>query len=442
MAALAAGPATGLAETLQDALTSAYTTNPTLDAARAQLRAVDEQVPQARANYFPTVTGTGNLGKSDTTSKSPFFTQSTTISPRGANVTISQPVYRGGRTEAQTDQAENDVLAGRAQLLVTEQTILLAAATAYADVFRDQAVLDLNINNEQVLRRQLEATTDQFQVGEVTRTDVSQAEARLASATAARIQAEGNLESSRAVYRNVIGLLPGKLTEPDPLAGLPGNRDDAIAESEKNPAVISARFSELAARSSVDVAYGQLLPTLSLNGEYQRQDEASSRNGFAESTSLTAQLSVPLYPGGGVYSQVRQAKETVLQLRKQVEAALRDAAQQSTQAWNALETARAQSKSFEAQIRANEIALEGVRQEATVGSRTVLDILNAEQELLDSKVNHVRSRRDALVAGWQLKAAVGQLTAKALDLPVEYYDVEKHYEEVREKLWGVGEDLK
>jgi TolC family type I secretion outer membrane protein len=428
-------------DSLDDALVSAYTTNPTLDAARAQLRAIDEGVPQALSNYRPTVTGIGSIGKSDVTTKSSFFSQSAGLTPRAATVDINQPVYRGGRTEAQTDQAENTVYAGRSQLLATEQDVLLAAATAYADVYRDQAVLDLNINNEQVLRRQLQATQDQFQVGEVTRTDVSQAEARLAAATAGRIQAEGNLESSRAVYLNVVGVAPGKLTEPPALKDLPANREEAIALSENNPTVIAANFTELAARDNVHLASGELLPTVSLDAQYDHQDETSSLNSFGESTSITAQMSVPLYPGGATYSRIRQAKQTVMQRRKEIEAARRNASQQATQAWDLLTAARARVKSFEAQIRANEIALEGVRQEATVGSRTVLDILNAEQELFGSQVNHVTAQHDTFVAGMQLKSAIGQLTAKSLALPVKYYDVEEHYKEVRDKLWGVGENL-
>ncbi|MFZ0694425.1 MAG: TolC family protein, partial [Alphaproteobacteria bacterium] len=242
------------AQGLKESLAAAYINNPTLQAARNQLRATDEQVPQARSNYFPTVTSDTTAGR-NWLQQQAVFGVGAVLNPREESLVVSEPVYRGGRTQAEIDKAENLVKAGREQLTVTEQNVMLAAATAYMDVYRDQAVLDLNINNEQVLRRQLEATQDQFRVGEVTRTDVSQAEARLAQATAARIQAEGTLNSSRAVYRNVTGISPTKLDEPDGLQGLPGTADESIAASVQNPAVLFASFNEQAARNDIDINF-------------------------------------------------------------------------------------------------------------------------------------------------------------------------------------------
>ena len=192
----------------------------------------------------------------------------------------------------------------------------------------------------------------------------------------------------------------------------------------------------------MNVSYGELLPTLSLNGQYDRDEDTASKRSFVESSQITAELSLPFYPGGAVYSRVRQAKQTVQQRRDETEEARRTAAQNATQAFDALQSARAQVKSFETQIQANEIALKGVRQEATVGTRTILDILNAEQELLDSQVNKVRADHDAMVAGLQLRDAIGQLTAQSLDLPVQYYDAEEHYRDVRDKFWGTGDDIR
>lgn len=438
--AAAASPAS--AQTLKEALVAAYNNNPTLQAARAQLRAVDEQVPQARSNYYPTITGNGDLGRSSVDQKSSFFGTSEDRDPRSASIVISEPIYRGGRTVAETERAENAVKSGRAQLLSTEQSVLLSAATAYLDVYRDQAVLDLNTKNEQVLTRQLEETREQFKVGVVTQTDVAQAEARLAQAKAGRLAAEGTLNSSRAVFRNVTGIAPGKLEAAAPIGGLPGTGDEAIAASAQNPNVVAAAFNELAAVNDVDVNAGALLPTLSVNGEYDRGEDTVTKKSFAESKSITAQLSLPIFPGGAVYSRVRQAKETVKQRRSETEEAKRNAAQAATQAFDALTSAQAQMKSFESQIQANEIALSGVKQEATVGTRTVLDILNAEQELLDSQVNKVKAEHDATVAALQLKVAIGQLTARNLELPVQYYDVEQHYQDVRDKIWGTGEDIR
>jgi TolC family type I secretion outer membrane protein len=437
---LAAGPAG--AQTLTEALAAAYNNTPPLQAARAQLRATDEGVPQARSNYAPTVTGKGTLGRQSVTQQSAFFGTSGVRTPRGASVIVSEPLYRGGRTDAEIERAENLVKAGRAQLLATEQAVLLAAATAYLDVYRDQAVLDLNIKNEQVLTRQLEEVREQFKVGVVTQTDVSQAEARLAQAKAARIASEGTLNSSRAVFRNLTGISPGTLAAPAPFDALPASGEEAIAASGDKPDVVAAGFAELAARADVDASYGELLPTVSLNGQYDRDEDTASKRSFVESSQITAQLSVPFYPGGAVYSRVRQAKQTVQQRRDELEEARRAAAQTATQAFDSLASARAQVKSFESQIQANEIALKGVRQEATVGTRTVLDILNAEQELLDSLVNKVRAEHDATVAGLQLKVAIGQLTARNLDLPVQYYDAEEHYRDVRDKFWGTGDDIR
>lgn len=439
---LAALPWPGSAQTLSDALIAAYNNNPTLQAARAQLRATDEQVPEALSNYRPTVTGTGNLGRDWTNQSSAFFSTGQVTNPRSAGVTITEPLYRGGRTEASVDRAENLVKSGRAQLSATEQSVLLAAATAYVDVYRDQAVLDLNISNEQVLRRRLEDTEEQFKVGIITKTDVSQAEARLAQAVAERIQAENNLNSSRAVYRNVTGTSPGTLEAPEPLAGIPGTSDEALAGVPQNPTVIAAGFNELAAREDVRISTGELYPTLSLNGTYDHGDDTLSKGSYQQTTAVFALLNMPIYPGSAAYARIRAAKQVVQQRRKETEAAERNAAQDATQAFESLISAQAQVKSFDKQIQANEIALEGVRQEESVGTRTVLDILNAQQELLDSRVNKVQAEHDALVAVLQLKTAMGRLTAQALDLPVAYYDVNAYYEEVRDKLWGVGDDIR
>lgn len=441
-AALVSLPAAAYADTMKDALIAAYLNNPTLQAARAQLRATDEQVPEAFANYRPTVTGNGDIGHAWVTQSSAFFSSGQVRNPREATIIISEPVYRGGRTQAEVERAENLVKSGRAQLSSTEQSVLLAAATAYMDVFRDQAVLELNISNEQVLRRQLEDTEEQFKVGVVTKTDVSQAEARLAQTVAGRIGAENNLNSSRAVYRNVTGTSPGKLAAAEQVTGLAGTTEEAIAASEQNPTVIAAGFTELAALNDVDINAGELLPTLSVNGEYDRGEDTISRDSFAESTSIMAQLSVPLYPGSGTYARVRAAKQTVQQRRHETEEAKRNAAQSATQAFEALTSAQAQVQSFEKQIQANEIALEGVKQEETVGTRTVLDILNAEQELLNSRVSKVQAEHDAAVAAFQLKVAVGRMTAQNLDLPVPYYDVESYYKNVHDKLWGTGDDIR
>ena len=425
-------------QTLNQALAAAYANSPVLRAERAGLRATDEQVPQALSNWRPTIDVTGDIERSDTFgSNRSFGSKDQVRTPRGVALNITQPVFRGLRTLAATRQAENTVKAARARLLATEQDVLLDAATAYMDVVRDQAVLDLDIGNENVLRRQLEAARDRFEVGEVTRTDVSQAEARLAGATAERIRAEGDLVASRAVYRNVVGEAPRKLTAPAPLGGLPRDREAALdLARDDHPDVVSAVFDERAALDRVKGVGGELLPTVSLNAKVRRDFETIATKSQFEEQSIGATLTMPLYQSGAVYSRLREAKQTVGQERLEVTQARRDVVQGVTQAWQALQTARARIVSFTAQVRANGIALEGVKREAEVGARTVLDILDAEQELLGANVDLVGAQRDKVVAAFELKAAVGQLTARQLNLPVDFYDPERHYREVRDKWFG------
>ncbi|QJE72907.1 TolC family outer membrane protein [Aerophototrophica crusticola] len=433
------------AQSLQDALAQAYTGNPTLEAARAQLRATDELVPQARSGYLPTLNAEADISRSWVDQKGG-DTAVVARTSKSVGLTASQPIYRGGRTGAGVNRAENVVQAQRASLLSTEQSVLLDAATAYFDVVQNQAVLDLNVNNEQVLRRQLEASNDRFRVGEITRTDVSQSEARLAGATSSRIQAEGLLNASRATFARLVGIVPQKLSQPAPTFTLPSTMDETIALAEaNNPAVVAAKYSEKASDAAVDVVTGELLPTVSLNAQAGRDWGSSSagagrRDVPVDSAAITARVTIPLYEAGNTTSRVREAKQTARQRRIEVDEAARQSRENAIRAWEGLVTARATIKSRQAQVRSSEIALEGVRQEATVGSRTVLDVLDQEQELLDARVNLVRAQRDELVAAFQVLAATGQLTASRLGLPVQAYDYEAYYKESRNKLWGVSID--
>lgn len=434
--AAAAGDARG--QTLEQALVAAYTHNPTLAGQRAGVRATDEQVPQALSNWRPTITGDGDAGVETVENTAVTGTTRTqSRKPRSFGVTLSQPIFRGGRTVAAVRGAENAVRAERARLADVEQSVLLAAATAYADVYRDQAVLNLTIANEQRLRRQLEATRDRFEVGEVTRTDVFQAEARLAGATADRIGAEGDLQASRAAYRNVVGEVPGTLVRADPPGGLPPSLEGAVGTaSDDNPDVVGAAFDERSARDFVDEVRGELYPEISLQGSATRSYDLGAEDNRVDDLAATLTLTVPLYQSGAVYSRLREAKQTAAERRLDLEQARRDAVESATRAWNDLEAARAQVQSFKKGVEANEVALEGVEREAAVGARTVLDILDAEQELLDSQVDLVRAERDVLVAAFELKTAVGGMTAAALALPVELYDAEAHYDEVRGRWFG------
>jgi outer membrane protein len=372
-------------------------------------------------------------------------TQFSNFVGKSLDLRVTQPVYRGGRTEAQTRQAINTVQAGRAQTLGIETQVFQAVAQAYLDVVRDQTLVEVSRNNEQVLRRQLEATRDRFRVGEVTRTDVAQAESSLAQATAQRINAEGQLEVSRASYARAVGHPPGRLVMPRERPVLPATREEALGlASSDNFNVISASFVELAARDNVDLVRGQLLPQVSIVGDLSRSYAPSFtlRNSRQDTASVQAQLTVPLYEGGQIYSQTRAAQQTVGQRRSQVDDARRQAVQTATQNWETLQAARAAIASFGAAVRAAQIALEGTQQEALVGSRTVLDVLIAEQQLFTTQSQLVGAQHDAAVAEFNLAAATGRLIAPQLRLPVQLYDMDKHYKQVKDKLIGFGGGLK
>jgi outer membrane protein len=429
---------TGHAQTLIEALVDAYNNNPQILAERANLRATDEAVPQALSGWRPTVTFTGSIGAQHVEDKPPSFNVGGPI-PRVADLNITQPVYSGGRTVALTAQAEKTVEAERARNIATEGTVFLSVIQAYLDVIRDQATLQLSVNNEQVLRKQLEATADQFHVGAVTRTDVAQAEARLAAATASRLQAEGNLQVSRANYVRAVGHPPEKLVAPDFRPVLPATRDGAVNMAAlNNPNVVAAIFTEDAARDAIDATRAQLLPSLNLVGDVNRTISTIIDNQTQSAASLIARVTVPLYEGGNIYSQTRQATEVLGQRRGQTDDARRAAVQGATQAWEQTASGRAQIISLQATIRAAEIALEGTQQEASVGARTVLDVLNAEQELFTDRVQLVTAQHDLALAEFNLALQIGQLTAADLRLPVKLYDVDEHYREVRNKWLGFG----
>jgi TolC family type I secretion outer membrane protein len=433
-----------VADTFREALGSAYLNNPTLQSRRAELRATDENVPQALSGWRPTVQATGSAGVNrvdrniTTGAGQPAGAQNRY--PRTVDLSIVQPLYRGGRTTASVERAENEVLAARANLLVAEQDILLEAGTAYMNVLRDTAVVELNINNERVIQRQLEATRDRFEVGEVTRTDVSQAEARLALAIADRRLAEGELEASRAAYERIIGNPPQNLEQPPPVLDLPESKSAAIDSAARGShSVAAAVFQHRAAEKTVRTIEGELLPTVNVRGRAAHDRDVIARDGRQNTYALMAELNVPLYQAGAVSSRVRQAKQLASQRLVQIEGARRAAAEDAARSWEGVLTTRARIESLETSIAAQEVALEGVEQEALVGTRTVLDVLDAEQELLDARVNLVRARRDEIVASLGLAQAIGRLTADALDLGVPRYDFEAYYREVRGKWFGLGD---
>ncbi|MCS6890770.1 MAG: TolC family outer membrane protein [Rhodovarius sp.] len=462
------------AQTLQEALAAAYHNNATLLAARAQLRAVDEGVPQALAGWRPTVVVNGSIGwagQDNRTRQQQVFADGTTRfvppvgtvfdpntglplpgvqpipqplyterSPRSANIQLTQPIFRGGRTVASVRQAENRVLAQRARLYQTEQQVMQDVTNAYVQVIRFQEEVRLNVNNEQVLTRQLQATNERFRVGEITRTDVAQAESRLAGARAARAQAEGQLQIARANFQRLVGEPPQRLTAPQPLrVALRSQQEARDQAAMNNPAVVAALFDEAAARDAIAVQMAALLPQVTLTAQGFRSDNAMSPGTSIQGGQVTASLAVPLFQGGAEHSLVRQARQAAQQARALVEDARRQAVQQAASAWETLHSTRAQVTAVRAQIRAAEIALDGVQREAIVGSRTTLDVLNAEQELLNARVALVRALADNITASYAINASIGRLTAQDLGLPVELYDMRAYYNAVRDRWLGFGD---
>ncbi len=447
---LAVRPAT--AQSLSEAFAYAYNNNPLLLAQRALLRATDESVPQALANWRPTVTFNAGAGYNragfetpNAITGQPTPTLFSNYETRQVALQVTEPLYRGGRTEAQTRQAIETVESARAQTMAVEESVFQSVAQGYLDVVRDQQLVEVARNNEEVLRKQLESTRDRFRVGEVTRTDVAQAESSLAQATAQRINAEGQLRVSEAEYTRAVGHPPGRLLQPRQRPALPATLEGALhLAGNDNPNIIAAKFTELAARANVSIVRGQLLPQVSLVGSLLRSyaPAVTLESAREDIASVTLQLTMPLYEGGAIYSQTRQAEQTVGQRQSQVDDARRAAVQTATQNWETLQAARAAIASFGTAVRAAQIALEGTQQEALVGTRTVLDVLIAEQQLFTTQSQLVTSEHDAALAEFNLAAACGRLIAPDMKLPVKLYDMDRHYNEVKDKWLGFGGGLR
>lgn len=425
-------------QTLEEALSLAYETNPELLAARADLRRTDETVTQAKGGWRPSISASGSFGITDVNAENRGVRTTDDHSyPITGAITATQPLYTFGRVDAEVDEADANVEAARAGLFQSEQSTLLDAVVAYVNVIRDTSILQLQINNVERLDKQHEATRDRFRVGEVTRTDVAQSDARRASSEADRTQAEGNLITSRVAFERVIGTVPTTLTEPAIPPGLPQSRDEAVDIAvQESYTLIQAKFQELAAKHVVSQAEAELLPELNL--VTQAEQTYNTSGGDNEVTTLTAelQLSVPIYQQGVVYSQVRAAKENVNRVRLLVDNERRAVVENAASAFEDYKTALAQIESLRSEVNSAEIALDGVQQEATVGARTVLNVLDAEQELLDAQVSLVTADRNAIVAAFSLLAALGRLTAQDLALPVEIYDYDRHYRAVESKYYG------
>lgn len=434
------------AETLLDAMAMAYQTNPVLLAQRAALRATDEGVSRATAGFLPSVTGTGQIARQNVaaSSVSAFGEASSNVSstPKFYQARIDQSIFAGLQTISGRKQAKSQVMAGRAQLASIEQIVFLDTATAFMDVLRDEAVLRLNQNNVEVLQRQLEASEDRFRVGEITRTDVAQSQAALAGAISDRIGSAGNLAASRSRYREVVGQQSGTLEKPPTPPGIPATLEEALEiGTAQSPFIEIARHNEEAARHAVKRAMGVLAPTVDGFVTISRFTGTSAFGAETVDVGSTTKtvgvaIRIPLFQGGGEYSDIRAARQLNSQRRLEIISVDRNVRQVARTSWESYVASQAQIISTEAQVEANAIALEGVRQEASVGSRTTLDVLDAEQLLLDSRVNLVRAERNEYVAAFVLLAAVGRLDAQDFELPVEVYDPTVNYDKVKNKFFG------
>ena len=437
----------GVPHTLNEALAATYSTQPALQAERAKLRATDEYVPQALAGWRPTVVMAGSTGYGDGMSRAYSGLNGRWVNVQTdrligtAQATLTQPLYTGGKTQANVNRSKNQVMAERANLIAQEQTSFVNTVNAYVGVIQAQQLLALNVNNEQVLAKQLQATNDRFRVGEITRTDVAQAEAALAGATAQRQTAEGNLQTARGTFQQIVGFLPpGDLIEPQPLSLPVKSEQEATAmAANNNPTVVGSLFNDAAAKDAVDVAFAQLLPQVSFQGQAFQSNNAGGRSTQTNGYQAIVQVSVPVYQGGAEYAAVRQARQSEQQASKLVDDSRRTVVQNAIQSWETLAAAKAAAASTREQVRANEIALEGVEREAIVGSRTTLDVLNAQQALLNSRTTLVQNLAQLVTSSYQVAAAVGRLTARDLHLPVPLYDETAYYNAVKDKWVGLGD---
>jgi outer membrane protein len=442
------GPVPALADTIEAALVRAYQTNPQLNSQRAQVRVVDENVPQALSGYRPKVAVTASAGVQYTDVLTTAGGTSNAIvrsgvhgtnAPRSAGLTVSQTLFNGQQTANRTRAAESQVSAAREALRVLEQTVLLQAATIYMDYLRDAANVEVQRSNVRVLEQTLKQTRDRFNVGEVTRTDVAQSEAQLAAGKTQLLTAESTLTTTRANFRRIIGSEPTALAPGAPVdrylpPSLPAATELALIE---NPNVTSAMYGIDVSFLQVKVAEGALFPTVTLQASATQNYEQTLTIQRSFAGAAVAQVAVPIYQGGAEYSLIRQSKETLTQQRLVLEQTRDQARANVVQAWGQLEAGKAQVQSAQAQVTASEIALNGVREEAKAGQRTTLDVLNAQQALVNARVALITAQHDRVVASYSVLNAVGRLSPIVMNLQTETYDASVHYHQVRDSWVGV-----
>lgn len=430
------------ADTLEDALKKAYEYNPSLKAARAGAQAVDENVALAKSGYRPTLSVNGGYSDKKINTNAPGAKPVDGYN-RTLAATISQPVFSGFKTMNSVKSAKNYVKASQAGLMATEQGILLQAAIAYLDVLQDEAILKLQKNNEKLLKKELDETNERFKVGEVTTTDVSQAKASYASAQSQRIFAEGNLEASKAIYKQVIGAEPKNVSTPKNIEKmLPKTLEAALAYAkEHNYMIEAARYNLKAKKYEVNTNKGDLLPSINAYaqaGRIKTQNYMYDKNPTNNEVELGVNFSVPIYNAGASRAKIRQSKYYQWQAQENLLNAEDTLHADITSAWEYLSANKARLNSVKAQIKAYQVALNGVREEEALGNRTVLDVLNQYQYLLNSEVEEVTTKHDYYVSGLTLLQAMGKLTAKDLKLNVDLYDADAKYKETSGKWLSTG----
>jgi len=420
----------------KDALEHAYNYNPALKAERENLAAIDEGVAQAISGFRPTALAGYDKGRQRRDSTGTTWNyQDTTVK----SLDIDQPIFNGGETWANYKSAKERVKAGRAQLQNVEQQVLYDTVVAYTDVVEKQLVLKLSQNNVDVLKKQLDATNARFDAGELTRTDVSQSEARLAKAQADERQALGDLTTARVTFKRIIGYEPPDVLALPAIPGiLPATLNEAVDWAQAaNPGLIAARHIESAASYDINARAGAILPDVSLHGSMDRTDGSSINGNRLDTDALTVNITIPLYQSGAEWSRLREAR-SLADRAKFTTLDTHDAVIENvTRSWQDYYTAKAVIISTDQAMHAAEVALEGVRQENEFGVRTILDVLDAEQEAFSSRVNLVKAERAEKVQAYLLLSAVGKLTAKDLGLDVSVYDPKEHYDSVKYQLLGL-----
>ncbi len=434
--------APALADTLFGAMERAYSTNPTLQGERAGQRATDELVPQALSGWRPTVTLNADIGRDWVDAGSTSFKEESSDSG-SVSIQLRQPVFQGFRTVENTRASEARVDAGRQNLLQTEQSVLFDVVQAYMNVYAGRQLVALQKQNVAALRGQLNASNERFNVGEITRTDVAQSRASLARAQTSLTNAEANLATAVATYLQIIGKEPGKLNYPK-VSKLPKTLNTALSiAGETNPQILAAAFVEIARQHDIGVRRANLLPQVSINATANVSDTFDDRIPVtgksvpaSQSASITANVTVPIYEAGLDYSRVREAKQLASQSRIQIIEIGRAVRQAVAQSWNAYVAFGDIIRNAKTQVSAAQLALSGVQQEYQAGTRTTLDVLNAQSELVSARTTLVTAERDRVIAAYQLLASVGRLTAGDLGLNVALYDPEENYNRVRNKWIG------